>query len=282
MGSDGSPDRTLRRGYSDRSINRIFTQHCCLSSVLPFIVGLLLVFSVFQLSSPSFRYGNSDPRRLLTVSTSSDPLRRACEACKCLPSASRAQHDLASKLAGTLTSQTAAAVLDAANSTDPALQTVRVNKDSLESLFLFIGVLSGRGYRHRRLAVREAWGNRAQVPGISAARFILSEDERTPQVGKFGFLIPPASPENLSWVGRDFSYHQQWTLADLFPGSSSRRPLSYFHLSWFLGLGAAVIWVQGTQAYDTLIAAPRVLSAAAEQQKSSRLLINWRFSSIRH
>jgi hypothetical protein len=52
----------------------------------------------------------------------------------------------------------------------------------LPQLFLFIGILSGRGYRHRRLAVREAWSNRAQVPGQVVARFILSEDERTPQV----------------------------------------------------------------------------------------------------
>ncbi|KAI3437945.1 hypothetical protein D9Q98_000389 [Chlorella vulgaris] len=54
----------------------------------------------------------------------------------------------------------------------------------LPQLFLFIGILSGRGYRHRRLAVREAWSNRAQVPGQVVARFILSEDERTPQVEK--------------------------------------------------------------------------------------------------
>ena len=52
----------------------------------------------------------------------------------------------------------------------------------LPKLFLFIGVLSGRGYRHRRLAVREAWSNKAQVPGQVVAKFILSEDERTPQV----------------------------------------------------------------------------------------------------
>lgn len=54
--------------------------------------------------------------------------------------------------------------------------------ESLPSLFLFTGVLSGRGYRHRRLAVRESWSNKAQVPGVSVSRFILSEDERTPQV----------------------------------------------------------------------------------------------------
>lgn len=55
--------------------------------------------------------------------------------------------------------------------------------EQLPQLFLFIGILSGRGYRHRRLAVREAWSNKAQVPGQVVARFILSEDERTPQVG---------------------------------------------------------------------------------------------------
>eukprot|EP00887_Chlorella_sp_A99_P007749 scaffold20.g7749.t1 len=55
---------------------------------------------------------------------------------------------------------------------------------ALPELFLFIGILSGRGYRHRRLAVREAWASRAQVPGLVVCKFILSEDERTPQVQK--------------------------------------------------------------------------------------------------
>jgi len=35
--------------------------------------------------------------------------------------------------------------------------------DRRPAVFLFAGVLSGRGYRHRRLAVREAWAHRAQV-----------------------------------------------------------------------------------------------------------------------
>lgn len=55
-------------------------------------------------------------------------------------------------------------------------------RGDLPKLFLFIGILSGRGYRHRRLAVREAWSNKAQVPGEVVSKFILSEDERTPQV----------------------------------------------------------------------------------------------------
>lgn len=57
-------------------------------------------------------------------------------------------------------------------------------KSPMPELFLFIGILSGRGYRHRRLAVREAWASRAQQPGQVVAKFVLSEDERTPQVQK--------------------------------------------------------------------------------------------------
>lgn len=34
---------------------------------------------------------------------------------------------------------------------------------SRPAVFLFTGILSGRGFRHRRLAVREAWADRAQV-----------------------------------------------------------------------------------------------------------------------
>ncbi len=68
------------------------------------------------------------------------------------------------------------------NSTGLAAQALGATGEALPSLFLFAGVLSGRGYRHRRLAVREAWANKAQIPGVSVARFILSEDERTPQV----------------------------------------------------------------------------------------------------
>lgn len=49
-------------------------------------------------------------------------------------------------------------------------------------LHLFIGILSARGFRHRRAAVREAWADRAQAPGVSMARFILSQDEATAAV----------------------------------------------------------------------------------------------------
>ena len=51
-----------------------------------------------------------------------------------------------------------------------------------ESVMLFIGILSGRGYRHRRQAVRDAWASKCQVQGVSACRFILSQEEVTPLV----------------------------------------------------------------------------------------------------
>ena len=57
-------------------------------------------------------------------------------------------------------------------------------------MLLFVGILSGRGYRHRRLAVREAWANQCQKPGVSVCRFMLSEDEVTPQAS-FQLQQPP-------------------------------------------------------------------------------------------
>jgi len=56
---------------------------------------------------------------------------------------------------------------------------VQTNK---KKLFLFVGILSGRGFRHRRTAARTAWTKAAQQPGLVVCKFILSEDERTPQV----------------------------------------------------------------------------------------------------
>ena len=52
----------------------------------------------------------------------------------------------------------------------------------LEDILLFVGALSGRGYRHRRLAVRDAWGTLCQKPGVSVCRFIMSDDEVSPLV----------------------------------------------------------------------------------------------------
>lgn len=64
----------------------------------------------------------------------------------------------------------------------PALSSLGAAPAGLPPLFLFVGVLSGRGYRHRRLAVRDSWARGTQNEPESVAKFILSEDEATPQV----------------------------------------------------------------------------------------------------
>ena len=64
---------------------------------------------------------------------------------------------------------------------------------SLPKVFLFIGILSGRGYRHRRLAVRESWSAGGNHPPAVVSKFVLSADEATPQVAReeaeFGDII---------------------------------------------------------------------------------------------
>ena len=102
--------------------------------------------------------------------------------CNC--SDAKVESERLNQLASRLSQESVHKVLHAANSSDPGDQTVRVNAVTLPSVFLFVGILSGRGYRHRRLAVREAWANSAQNAGESVCRFILSEDESTPQVQK--------------------------------------------------------------------------------------------------
>ena len=67
------------------------------------------------------------------------------EACNCTREVADA--DDMKRLGGVLTKGSLEKVLGAANSSDPHKQTVRVNEDALPSTFLFIGVLSGRGYR---------------------------------------------------------------------------------------------------------------------------------------
>ena len=53
-----------------------------------------------------------------------------------------------------------AAMAGASGAGSAAARDANANRPAV---FLFAGVLSGRGYRHRRLAVREAWADRAQA-----------------------------------------------------------------------------------------------------------------------
>ena len=178
-------------------------------AVLPFVLGLVLILALYgrpqQLSGAS-----STPSRVLTaqpapgLASSCNLTAQPAPPCNCTQQGAQSQQ--LSALAGSLAQETVDKVLGAANSSDPAEQTVRVTGEPLPSLFLFVGILSGRGYRHRRLAVRwgscpahlpaaelarqtldtcvsrESWANLATQSGDAACRFILSQDEVTPQV----------------------------------------------------------------------------------------------------
>lgn len=102
---------------------------------------------------------------------------------------------------GTTTSSSSSAVAKSAASTsssssaaaDPTRKGPLAPASSLPKVFLFIGILSGRGYRHRRLAVREAWSAGGNHPPAVVSKFVLSADEATPQVAReeaeFGDII---------------------------------------------------------------------------------------------
>ncbi|KAL4430367.1 hypothetical protein ABPG77_002173 [Micractinium sp. CCAP 211/92] len=90
----------------------------------------------------------------------------------------------------------------------PALTESR--HGSQPEIFLFIGILSGAGQEQRRAAVREAWSQAAQQPGQVAARFVLSQWERSPAVdaeqAQHGDIIFLSERTNYSTIGLK-TYH---------------------------------------------------------------------------
>ena len=175
------------------------------AGVLPFCLGVAVILAILRYRYTASADVTAIPAAILHPSeqaalTGCPPAPLASSACNC--STAIAQNAKLNRLASHLSDEAVHTVLHAANSTDPGDQTVRVNASPLPSVFLFVGILSGRGYRHRRLAVREAWANLAQErPGESVCRFILSEDESTPQVlccplkGLYvcGWVVAPAA-----------------------------------------------------------------------------------------
>lgn len=167
-------DHILRSRRSSRPLS------CTLYAVVIPIVVVLLVVGLHRShadlpsSDRQLGSGSADPREAYN-SYPTGTQQSACPPCTQVSTLGDDQHiplnlsKASSDLLG--------------NSTGVAAQLLGAKaKVKLPSLFLFAGVLSGRGYRHRRLAVREAWSNKAQVPGVSTAKFILSADEKTPQV----------------------------------------------------------------------------------------------------
>ena len=139
--------------------------------LLPFLLGLFLILALVRRPQS----GASVPDRALlnqpVNSANCSQLPQPAPPCNCSQQGQQSQQLAA--LAQTLPQETVDTVLGAANSTDPAEQTVRVHAEPLPSLFLFVGILSGRGYRHRRLAVRESWANLASQSGDVTCRYIF-------------------------------------------------------------------------------------------------------------
>lgn len=162
--------------YTLRSRRTSRPSSCTLYAVIAPVVVVLLVLGLFRShaalpSSVRQLSGFADPREAYS-SYSIDPQQSPCTPAKALGDNQHIPLNLSQYPADL-----------PGNSSAAAAQLLRAEtKGNLPSLFLFTGVLSGRGYRHRRLAVRESWSNKAQQPGVSVTRFILSEDERTPQV----------------------------------------------------------------------------------------------------
>ena len=171
---DLSSSRASRRGRTFSCKTALWV------GVVPFCIGLLTILAFSKHTLLPLGINSTVPGDGAAGAAGCAPPAP----CVCPLNGSAASGSELSRLSGKLTKDSVEKVLDAANSADPELQTVRVNQDALPSVFLFVGVLSGRGYRHRRLAVREAWANVGQASGESLCRFILSEDEKTTQVQK--------------------------------------------------------------------------------------------------
>ena len=109
--------------------------------VLPFSAGLLLIFVLFK-SAPLGVHHRSLQETQHSPEPSTCPPSSTCNCSQNLTGSDDLRH-----LEGALTKTSLDKVLGAANSSDPQEQTVRINEDVLPSTFLFVGVLSGRGYR---------------------------------------------------------------------------------------------------------------------------------------
>ena len=136
MGSDwgGSRAKPPRKALSCKTI-------LCVG-VLPFSLGLLLIFALFKSVPLSVHHRSLQEEPLPLQKPALCPQNPPCNCTKEIANSTDLKH-----LEGALTRSSLNKVLGAANSSDPQEQTVRINEDSLPSIFLFVGVLSGRGYR---------------------------------------------------------------------------------------------------------------------------------------
>ena len=158
-----------RRSAGTREHNYNYKQLITVG-LLPFLLGLFLILALARRPQPIAVVPNRELLDQPLSLTNCSELPQSAPPCNCTQAVQESQQ--LGSLAQTLPQATVDTVLGAANSTDPADQTVRVHAEPLPSLFLFVGVLSGRGYRHRRLAVRESWANLASQSGDATCRYV--------------------------------------------------------------------------------------------------------------
>ena len=140
MGSDwgGSRAKTPRKALAFKNV--------FLVGVLPFSLGLLLIFAVFKSAPLGIHHRSLQEEELPVQEPALCPQTPPCNCTQGIANSTDLKN-----LEGALTRSSLNKVLGAANSSDPQEQTVRINEDSLPSIFLFVGVLSGRGYRFKSL-----------------------------------------------------------------------------------------------------------------------------------
>lgn len=119
--------------------------------VLPFSLGLLLIFALFKSAPLGLPHRSLQEEDLPLQEPIPCPQHPPCNCTQEVANSTDLKN-----LDGALTRNSLNKVLGAANSSDPQEQIVRINEDSLPSIFLFVGVLSGRGYRYVPSSAREA------------------------------------------------------------------------------------------------------------------------------
>jgi len=136
-----------------------------LFGVLPFVAGIWLVLITFR--------HQGLPGRLRPAAAQTLGLRQNCSqalaggACDCGDGTAAGNVSAGAALASRLGGGMLESVLGGRNGS-VAAGGQAAGGDALENIFLFVGILSGRGYRHRRLAGRHRRARCTPCPGVCA------------------------------------------------------------------------------------------------------------------
>ncbi len=169
-GARGTAHRAARAIMSQaqgRAAGQASCRRVLLFGVLPFVAGIWLVLITFR--------HQGLPGRLRPAVAQTLSLRQNCSqalaggACDCGDGTAAGNVSAAAALASRLGGGMLESVLGGRNGS-AAAGGQAAGGDALENIFLFVGILSGRGYRHRRLAGRHRRACCTLVPGCVRVR----------------------------------------------------------------------------------------------------------------